>query len=257
MVLPTLGNTLTTTVNMLVAATRAGCERIVLMGSAEEPEGDAPLSSPYAAAKSAARGYGQLFSDVYQTPVTIARPFIVYGPDQPDESKLIPYTLASLLAGVPPRLSSGGRRCDWVFIDDVVDGLLTVATRPECIGRTVDLGTGISTTVRGVVDTLCDLVGPGVTPHWGARGPRTGDGSRRRRGRDSRAVRMVRINRRHDRVAAYRRVVRTPSARHTRSLVTRSISEPSRLYSTPNGSLGVYHLEAFFWIWDSIGNGEY
>jgi UDP-glucose 4-epimerase len=168
MVLPTLANTLITTVNVLVAATRAGCERIVLMGSAEEPAAGTEPSSPYAAAKAATRHYGQLFNCVYQAPITIARPFIVYGPDQPDTSKLVPYTINSLLAGLAPKLSSGHRGCDWVFIDDVVEGILAVATTPEAIGQTVDLGTGTLTSVRRVVETICDLLGTDVSPRWGA-----------------------------------------------------------------------------------------
>jgi nucleoside-diphosphate-sugar epimerase len=167
-VLPTLQNTLNSTVNVLLAATRAGSERIVLIGSAEEPESDESPSSPYAAAKWASRVYGRLFNSVYATPVTIARPFIVYGPDQPDVSKLVPYSIRSLLAGVPPELASGRRRCDWVFVDDVIEGLLAVATADNCIGRMVDLGTGTLTTVRHVVDAISDLVDSDTRPRWGA-----------------------------------------------------------------------------------------
>jgi nucleoside-diphosphate-sugar epimerase len=167
-VLPTFGDTLSSSVNVLLAATRAGCERVVLMGSAEEPVGDEAPSSPYAAAKWAARAYSWLFNFVYATPVVIARPFMVYGPDQPDVSKLIPYTITSLLAGVPPALSSGRRRCDWVYIDDVIDGLLAVTSASDCVGREVDLGTGTLTTNRGVVDTICDVLGSGLAPRWGA-----------------------------------------------------------------------------------------
>jgi nucleoside-diphosphate-sugar epimerase len=172
---PTLADTLVTTVNMLIAATRSGCERIVLIGSAEEPYDRAPATSPYAVAKLAAREYGRLFYALYATPVTIARPLFVYGPDQPDTSKLIPHTIRSLLAGVAPRLSSGRRRCDWVFIDDVVDGLVAAATAPECVGQNVDLGTGVLTSVRDVVEAICELAGADATPQWGAVPDREGE----------------------------------------------------------------------------------
>jgi nucleoside-diphosphate-sugar epimerase len=99
----------------------------------------------------------------------------VYGPDQPDSSKLIPHTIRSLLAGVAPSLSSGRRRCDWVYIDDVIDGLVTAATEPDCVGENVDLGAGILTSVRDVVETICELIGTNAAPHWGALPVREGE----------------------------------------------------------------------------------
>lgn len=50
LVIPTFQRNLVTTVNVLVAATDAGCSRVVLTGSLEEPEvggGDAIRASPY------------------------------------------------------------------------------------------------------------------------------------------------------------------------------------------------------------------
>jgi nucleoside-diphosphate-sugar epimerase len=205
MVLPTLGDTLVTTVNLLVAATRSGCERIVLIGSAEEPYDRAPATSPYATAKWAAREYGRLFHAVYRTPVTMARPLFVYGPDQPDTSKLIPHTIRSLLAGVAPSLSSGRRRCDWVFIEDVVDGLVAAATVPDCIGQNVDLGTGILTSARHVVETICELIGTDTTPHWGALPDREAETEVVA---DAPALWLVGIDRPRQRSGAHCRVVR-------------------------------------------------
>jgi nucleoside-diphosphate-sugar epimerase len=48
---------------------------------------------------------------------------MVYGPRQGPE-KLVPAVTRSLLRGVPPRISSGRTRCDWVYVDDVIDAFL-------------------------------------------------------------------------------------------------------------------------------------
>jgi UDP-glucose 4-epimerase len=163
----TLANNLVSSVSVLEAATDAGCDRVVLIGSGDEPaDGEAPCS-PYAASKWAVGGYARMFLSLYGTPVTTARPFMVYGPDQPDVSKVVPYSITTLLRGKAPTLSSGQRLCDWVYIDDVVDALLVLADAADVIGRVVDVGTGRLHTVRHVVETISTLVGAGVDPVFG------------------------------------------------------------------------------------------
>ena len=91
LVVPTFHSLLTSTVNVLVAASEAGCRRIVLTGSLTEPagiDGAATPHSPYAAAKWAASGYGRMFHELYGAPVVILRLFMTYGPGQAP-SKLI------------------------------------------------------------------------------------------------------------------------------------------------------------------------
>jgi UDP-glucose 4-epimerase len=100
---------------------------------------------------------------------------MVYGPDQPDTSKVVPYTATSLLRGEAPTLSSGRRFCDWVYVDDVVDALLVLADAPDVIGLDVDVGTGRLHTVRHVVETIATLVGSGVEPVFGGLPDRQGE----------------------------------------------------------------------------------
>src|SRR5215207_7424877 len=170
-VLPTFRNNLMSTVNLLTAATEVGCQRIVLAGSVEELEGkgtaQAPCS-PYAAAKSASSTYGRMFYELYQTPVVIARIAMTYGPGQKDIRKLIPYVTLALLRGEIPQLSSGHRLVDWIYIDDVVAGLLAAAYVRDIEGCAVDLGSGVLLPIRTVVMHLVDLVGSSVVPDFGA-----------------------------------------------------------------------------------------
>jgi nucleoside-diphosphate-sugar epimerase len=171
----TLASNLAASVNILKAATEAGCDRVVLIGSGDEPGPDGTPCSPYAAAKWAVGGYARMFHSLYGTPVTTARPFMVYGPDQPDTSKVVPYTITSLLRGEAPSLSSGERLCDWVYIDDVVDALLALAAAPESVGRVLDVGSGRLHTVRHVVETLATLVSAGIEPRFGGLPDRQGE----------------------------------------------------------------------------------
>jgi UDP-glucose 4-epimerase len=170
LVVPAYHSLLTSTVNLLVAATESGCRRVVLSGSLTEPAVDCPNpnpSSPYAAAKWAASGYGRMFHSLFRTPVVILRPFMVYGPAQAP-SKLIPSVTLSLLRRSAPRISSGKQRADWVYVDDVIDGFVAAATAPAIEGATIDLGSGSLVSVRAIVEQLVAIVGTDIEPVFGA-----------------------------------------------------------------------------------------
>jgi nucleoside-diphosphate-sugar epimerase len=145
--------------------------RVVLVGSMQEPDPDHPAPvpcSPYAASKWACTGYARMFHALYQLPVAIARPMMVYGPGQWDLVKVLPYVTVSLLGGTSPALGSGRRELDWIFVDDVVDGMLAIAETAAADGRVVDLGTGVLTSVRGVVERVAALVDSSARVRFGA-----------------------------------------------------------------------------------------
>lgn len=170
LVAPTFTSLLTSTVNILVAASEAGCRRIVLTASLTEPlaaEGAATPRSPYAAAKWAASGYGRMFHELYGAPVVILRPFMTYGPGQA-LSKLIPTVTRSLLREEKPKLSSGKTSADWVYIDDVIDGFVAAGTAPAIEGATIDLGSGQLTRMSDLVGRLVRISGSKIEPEFGA-----------------------------------------------------------------------------------------
>jgi UDP-glucose 4-epimerase len=169
-VLPTFRSNLQTTVNLLEAATEVGCERMIVTGSLVEPEAatERVPSSPYAAAKWASSDYSRMFHALYGLPVVIARVFMVYGPAQQDETKLVPYTIRSLTRGEAPEITSGRRQIDWVYVDDVVAGLIALASAPGIEGDTVDLGSGSLITTAEIVEMICSLMNSAVRPRFGA-----------------------------------------------------------------------------------------
>ncbi len=168
LVLPIFKDNLSTAVNVLTAATETGCGRILLAGSLDEPEPGEPPSSPYAAAKVAIQAYAQLFHNIFQMPVVLARMFMAYGPGQEAVQKLIPYVTLSLLRGRSPKLSSGQRLIDWIYVDDLVEGLTALAQAPGVEGSAVDLGSGFLVTVHAVVQELVRLTGSTAEPVFGA-----------------------------------------------------------------------------------------
>jgi UDP-glucose 4-epimerase len=170
-VLPTVRANLLSSVNLLLAAAEVGCSRFLLAGSLEEPDAedrDPVPVSPYAAAKFAAGAYARMFHRLHGVPVVLLRIFMVYGPGQRDETKLVPHVITSLLRGESPALSNGTRPVDWVFVDDVVEALVTAAGTPTVVGETVDVGSGTLTPIRAVVDEIVRLMQPSTEPRFGA-----------------------------------------------------------------------------------------
>lgn len=173
LVLPTFSANLAATLHLLNAAADQGCRRLVLTGSLEEPQQvtEAP-SSPYAASKQAATAYARMYHALYDFPTVIARVFMVYGPGQRDESKLVPYVIRSLLNGEAPDISSGVRPVDWIYVQDVVDGLIRMAASDALCGQTVELGSGTLHTVREVVERMAALIPGSPAPRFGSAGDR-------------------------------------------------------------------------------------
>jgi UDP-glucose 4-epimerase len=169
-VLPSLRDNLVSAVNVLVAAARLGCS-VVLAGSQEEPEPEAddPVpASPYAAAKLAAGSFARMLHALHGLRVVHLRIFMVYGPGQHDRTKLVPYVITSLLQGARPKLSSGTRPVDWVYVDDVVDACIAASARGDLAGTSLDVGTGQLVTIRAIVERIVETVGTGVEPDFGA-----------------------------------------------------------------------------------------
>ena len=152
LVLPMLRANLVATVNVMLACAEAGCSRLVLAGSMEEPDlGDAEAvaQSPYAVAKWSALAYARHLHALHDLPVVHLRVFMVYGPGQRDLRKFVPYVTVSLLRGQAPKLTSGERGVDWVYVDDVVDAFLRAVRRcPDWRGRRWTSGRGALTTAR-------------------------------------------------------------------------------------------------------------
>jgi UDP-glucose 4-epimerase len=170
-VMPMFQSNLANTVNLLTLTNDVGCRRIVLAGSLEEPELGDPQAvpcSPYAAAKWAASAYARMFHALYRLPVVILRIFMVYGPAQHDLRKLIPYVTRSLCRGEAPKLSSGNREVDWVYVEDVVEGFLAAAQAADVEGQTIDIGSGALVPVRTVVEHLVRLINPQIEPLFNA-----------------------------------------------------------------------------------------
>lgn len=157
-----LRNDVVATVNVLhAAAADGGVKRLVMTGSLEEPlavgSAEPTPVSPYSAAKWVVSAYGRMFRRLYGLDVRIVRPMMTYGPGQKDY-KLVPSTILSLLRGSQIIIGSGSRLVDFVFLDDIVEGMIRAALAPE-LSETVDLGSGNLVPIADVVREIANQLG--------------------------------------------------------------------------------------------------
>ena len=149
--------------------------RVVLVGTCyeygarEAAEGLDPFNA-YAASKVAAWAFGRMYWRAHGLPVVTVRPFQVYGPGQPDHT-LVPAAIRAALAGVDFPMTPGGQERDFIYVNDVLEGMLVAAEAPGVEGHSFDLGTGQAHTVRQVVERIWAMTGarghilPGALPY--------------------------------------------------------------------------------------------
>jgi nucleoside-diphosphate-sugar epimerase len=166
------------TVNVLRAAQRAehnDIRRIIVTGTSYEygPAGELDPGNVYAASKVAAWAFCRMYYRAHGTPVVVARPFNAYGPGQ-NQRALIPSAIRAALNGEDFPITAGEQRRDFIFVRDVIDGLLEVATAQGIEGKSLDLGTGQTTSVRDAVERVFSLCGGSGKPQVGALAYRPG-----------------------------------------------------------------------------------
>jgi UDP-glucuronate 4-epimerase len=115
-------------------------------------------SNVYEATKLAATALCQGYASRYDLDICIARPFSLYGPnDKP--RKLIPTLYRSLIDH--RQIDVYPAEHDWLYIDDFIDGLLSLinAPRETTKGQIFNFGTGVSSSNRQVVEAIELAVG--------------------------------------------------------------------------------------------------
>jgi nucleoside-diphosphate-sugar epimerase len=94
----------------------------------------------------------------YGLPVITVRPFQVYGPGQPKHT-LIPAAIRKGLVGQDFSMTPGEQERDFIYVDDVVEGMVAAAVAPGINGHSFDLGTGRIYSVYQVVERVWAMTG--------------------------------------------------------------------------------------------------
>lgn len=115
--------------------------------------------STYANSKLWGETQTNLYGQLYQLPVTCLRYFSVYGepqvPKRLSHSWCVAWFAMRAAAGYPLRLNGGGDQVrDFIHVDDVAVATVLAAIQPEARSRTINIGTGVASTVRSVAEMV-------------------------------------------------------------------------------------------------------
>jgi nucleoside-diphosphate-sugar epimerase len=125
---------------------------------------DQPLAAlnPYSDTKIVAEHIAQFYHTWFAVPVTIVRPFNLYGPGQA-EHFLVPKLIAQAFdpAQVEVLVEDDRPKRDYIFVSDLVDLLVAVVDRTD--GGTFNAGSGVSLSVREMAERIIKIAGTGKT----------------------------------------------------------------------------------------------
>jgi nucleoside-diphosphate-sugar epimerase len=171
----------TGTLNVLVAARDAGCQRVVFSSSSSvygdlptlpkrEDMPAAPLS-PYAAQKVTGEYYGAVFWRLYGVETLSLRYFNVFGPRQDPQSQyaaVVPKFIVRILAGEPPTVYGDGEQSrDFTYIDNVVDANVAAChANKSALGESFNIACGERFTLLELIDAIGSVTGKVVKPRF-------------------------------------------------------------------------------------------
>jgi UDP-glucose 4-epimerase len=123
-----------------------------------------PLSL-YGIHKLTAEKYLMMYFKDFGIPTTVVRLTNPYGPRQQikhSKYSLVGWFVRQAMAGEVIKIfGDGGQLRDYVFVDDVVEGMLRCAAAPASAGEIVNVGSGQSTMFRDMVSAVIRCVGRG------------------------------------------------------------------------------------------------
>jgi UDP-glucose 4-epimerase len=162
------------------AAGDNGVRRLVFAGSGgtaygEPDPADLPVdedypprpTSPYGVAKRSVEDYLVTFAELYGLETVSLRLGNVYGPrqDPHGEAGVVAIFCTRLLTDEPVVVYGDGTQTrDYVYVDDVVEAFLAAADGPQVVGRRLNVGTGVETSVLDLYATLREVTGFGPEP---------------------------------------------------------------------------------------------
>jgi UDP-glucose 4-epimerase len=171
------------TVVALEAARRADIGRFVFSSSnaplgegaypAREDKPIAPLS-PYGASKAVGEAYCSAFHGAYGMHAVAVRFSNAYGPRSAHKGNVIPLFIRRLRAGEELTVYGDGEQTrDFVFCEDLADGLIRAAEADGAGGEIFQLASGVETSLNRLLELLGEV--SGTEPRVRREPPRAGE----------------------------------------------------------------------------------
>lgn len=161
------------TLGLLKIARGSGVNRFVYVSSSEvygtarqvpirEEHPTLPMTV-YGASKLAGEAYTRAFWETYRYPTVVVRPFNAYGPrchHEGDSGEVIPKFMLRCMAGKPMVIFGDGTQTrDFTFVSDTAAGILSGGLSADCVGQTMNLGSGKEIQICELARTVAQVVG--------------------------------------------------------------------------------------------------
>lgn len=93
-------------------------------------------------------------------PVTVVRPFNIYGPGQEGEGALKAFVIRAIRNERLEVHGDGTQIRAWCYVDDMVDGVLLAMTHPKAVGESFNIGNQRAVvTIYGLANTVVRVLG--------------------------------------------------------------------------------------------------
>ena len=117
--------------------------------------------SPYSASKIGADKLVESFCLSFDFPAVTIRPFNTFGPRQSARA-IVPTIISQCLNKSTIQLGNLGPTRDLSYVTDTVEGFLLAASKPNVLGRTINIGSGQEISIRGLVDLIGQILGSSI-----------------------------------------------------------------------------------------------
>lgn len=155
------------TANLLELANRQKVKRFIFTGTADEygfqpaPQSETTEEKPvsaYAVSKNKAVQYAlKLYYENY-FPVTILRPFTIYGINQPARM-FVSQAIDCAVRGIDFEMSEGLQKRDLLFVSDFVNAIIKLLEADEISGEIYNVGSGRNIALKDLALTVWKIAG--------------------------------------------------------------------------------------------------
>ncbi len=163
------------TANLLAAAAEIQPERFVHFGTIEEyGSGASPFSesqrespiSPYSLSKTMATNLVLLFHKIVGLKACVIRPAATFGPKQ-GLGMLVSNLIISALAKKDFDMNPGEHWRDFLYVEDLIGGILAAGIEKKAIGEIINLGSNTKYRVKDIVNKINKLMGKPIKINFG------------------------------------------------------------------------------------------
>ncbi len=162
---------------LLLASAEQKVSRFIQMGSMEEygaakaPFKESALEqpvSPYGEVKVSTTHWALGFGTAQEIETVVIRPSAVFGEGQDFGRMLVPNFIKAGLEGMDFDMHEGKNLRDFIYVEDLIEGMLLAGASEKCAGEIINFGAGTPIEVRKVAEMVNEAMGDPIRINFGA-----------------------------------------------------------------------------------------